>query len=724
MSVSSSEGFATRYVDRILQDVEDTNGRRVDQIIDDENLEIILDGCPTIQSLEAGDSVIEELLSSSFCPPASLLDERFIDVSEHRVIGWKNVVLLKLLNKKFYPEDDSAWLLALNGGTCDGKLRCPSFWANRRPKNDDDIIDHLHRKCSVKSKVFLRPPKNLDCEVQELIWSTTLAERDEGLLAGPFDLDELPDSVQHVVPRFAIWQKTRYRMIDDARIFNCSAKLDKRVPLPSPLQALAAATVTARLQSCPGLDKKIASCFSFQSRKRKSPVSVPADAFEALAKLLVESSDELENCFSLDDSIEGIVIDVKGAYKTLGILKGHEYANFLVVFDPSRRKYVAFEGKTLLFGNTHSVVCWCRVAFLINAILRRVFRIPSSVFIDDYHAFVKAKLGRPAADRVCRLLDILGWEYKFEKVEVSDSAVLLLGLLFQLRGKPSVVVSPERAQAYASEVRKVILSEKLSPADASRIYGKLSFAFCAVCERMLHPLMKPILSRMFSSTADHSLHRVLKASLSACADLVVSLPARSLVFLPTRYIIYSDASWQRKKGFIAACLIDCWQVNKEKRSLGPIAYWKFPVDQSKIFEDTALYPINFLEGCAAVVAMWVWSDLLAGARVDCFIDNCCAEGLLIRMNSGKSHLACLAFQFWQHCSSFQISPQIFRVPSAVNLADLPTKIGFLYENFKLSFDAKEIKLSESIKERINRLLKLEVEHREILLDRSFASSEV
>ncbi|CAD7974401.1 unnamed protein product [Amoebophrya sp. A25] len=511
-------------------------------------------------------------------------------------------------------------------------------------------------------------------------------------------------------------------MIDGARLFNCSAKLDKRAPLPSPLQALAAATVTARIQSCPGLDKRIAACFSFQSRKRKSEF-VPADSFEALSKLLLEAGAELEGCFSCSDAVEGIVIDVKGAYKTLGILSGQEFANFLVVWDPTGKKYVAFEGKTLLFGNTHSVVCWCRVAFLINAVLRRVFTIPSSVFIDDYHAFVRANMGQASADRVCRLLDVLGWEYKLEKVEVSDSAVLLLGLIFQLRGKPSVVVAPGRAQACAAEIRKIIDSEKLTPNDASRIYGKLSFAFCAVCERMLHPMMRPILARVFSSCSDHSLRRVLKASLSACAELVVSLPARSLIFLPTRYLIYSDASWQREKGYIAACLVDCWQVNKDSRSLGAVAYWKTLVFQSETFEDAALYPINFLEGCAAVVALWVWSDLLAGSRVDCFIDNCCAEGLLIRMNSGRSHLAALAFEFWKHASRFHISPQIFRVPSAVNIADLPTKVGFLYESFKISFDAQEVQLSEEIKDRVYKLLKLEVDNREILLDRSFASEE-
>ncbi|CAD7945780.1 unnamed protein product, partial [Amoebophrya sp. A25] len=66
------------------------------------------------------------------------------------------------------------------------------------------------------------------------------------------------------------------------------------------------------------------------------------------------------------------------------------------------------------------------------------------------------------------------------KLECSGSEILLLGLLFNLEGRPSVRISPERAELYRKLIVKRLESGRLSQSQAAELCGRLSFSFCAV----------------------------------------------------------------------------------------------------------------------------------------------------------------------------------------------------------------------------------------------------
>ncbi|CAD7954485.1 unnamed protein product [Amoebophrya sp. A25] len=705
---------ATHYLEHIFADLDSVSLMAPPPVIEEENLSLVLKSHPNEGTISEGLRLLEELESQSFQPPSSTEDWRFFEVFERRVLGFKNIALLKRLNELFHPQDPTAWKLVLNGGTCEGTVFCPLSWPARRKKTADDKIEGIIKKCKVSSFKDRASPAFLEPEAIKRIWDTSIEEVGTGLLEGPFDLDGLSDEVEFLVPRFAVFQKQKYRMIDDARAFNHDCQLDRVIPLPSPLQALAMATATARLQANADLNPRLVDCFSVNSRKRKAPAKAAACEQSEFVQVLLRENYDLGSKISEQENVDGVVVDIEKAYKTIGIVKGHEKSNYIAVFDPKNEKWVAFRGLSLVFGNTHSVVVWVRVAQLLSSCIRGLFSIPNSVFIDDFHSFIRSGLGPRTAFALCTFFDKVGWSYKLEKIDVSNESVTLLGLVFSLVGHPSLTISDERKAMYSSMLEEKMSQKFLSPNEAASLYGKLSFALCSVCDRRLRPLIRPLMVRMFQNNKDFSLNKALALSLRACADLIKVLPPRKLTVSPVRFLVYTDASWRRGKGVLAGVLVFPERVNRESGSLGKVLMWRLAVSESDLHPSVAKFPINFLEAVAAIIALKVWIKLLSNSRCVFLLDNCAAEGTLHRMNSGRPSMSLSAFYFWLIASEFSVSPELGRVPSESNVSDLPTKNDEMFRKFQEAFDYDEWFLSEEDRAFIFKFMKFEVQHAEIL----------
>ncbi|CAD7945782.1 unnamed protein product [Amoebophrya sp. A25] len=223
---------------------------------------------------------------------------------------------------------------------------------------------------------------------------------------------------------------------------------------------------------------------------------------------------------------------------------------------------------------------------------------------------------------------------------------------------------------------------------------------------------------MFLKKGSLGLSSALVSCLKLCYELLPQIPPRKLFADPCRCIVYTDASWQRgRTGTIAGVLIDLEQVTDAStpEGLGILSYWKYDVHKHMTHEKFASFPINVLESIAPTVSVQVWGELFRNSRVEMYIDNSSAQGCLIRMNSGKPHLAVMSFEFWRSCSLLSISPYIDRVPSADNIADLPTKVNLL-SFFREFFNTREVPLSDKIVQDLHRLLMLDVRWKEILID--------
>ncbi|CAD7976194.1 unnamed protein product [Amoebophrya sp. A25] len=618
-----------------------TTSLPADKLIEEESLDLIMQQLPSCESITDGEKLLDELAADSWCPAKSSDDYRAFDrESAPPPVGWKSISLLRKLSELFHPSEPTAWTLPLLGGTTFGQVFCPSSWESRKPKEADDKLEDVRRRRSRAycEKNLYKKPKFED-GLLGLIWDTSVKEVKMGPLSEPIEIQDLDSRALSLAPRFAIWQKSKHRMIDDARTFNGSSNLYKKVPLPSPLEALASATATARVWSSKiKLGRSVIADFVSFPRKRKAcgASSFCKDSF--FSSSLVENFIDPDTQLAVEGSdfrTDGGVVDIEAAYKSIPIKDGHEWANFILVWCPKpvigEPRLVAFRAFSMIFGNVHSVVAWVRVSLLLRASIRGLFKVPTSVFIDDYHYFCRLGLGDECLRVIKKLLDLTGWGYKEEKLVSSSEEVLLLGLLFRLVGRPSVVISPERAEVYSKCISSLLVKDELSPSEASRAYGMLSFALCACSDRMLRPILRPLVSRMFQEFGGSKMTKAIRACLGVCKDLVVRLPPRVLYSAPVRYIIYTDASWQRSRsGYMAGVLVDLFEKYDPSIPFGrKFRLWRMFVSKKMIVEKYSDHPINFLESVAPFVCNLLWGDRLTSSKVIYYIDNNCAKGTLI-----------------------------------------------------------------------------------------------
>ncbi|CAD7961049.1 unnamed protein product [Amoebophrya sp. A25] len=240
---------------------------------------------------------------------------------------------------------------------------------------------------------------------------------------------------------------------------------------------------------------------------------------------------------------------------------------------------------------------------------------------------------------------------------------------------------------------------------------------------MMHPLLRPLVIRMFSSYGDRKLNKVLRICLQTCRELVCSLPPRVLFAAPVRFLLYTDASWQRgRSGTMAGVLVDLFAPLVEGIPFGrKFLFWRFRVTKDMIHSKYNLHPINFLEAVAPLVSVYLWGEKFVHTKLICFIDNNSAKGTLNRMNSGKCHLALVAYFFWKFCTEKRISCLVDRVKSEDNISDLPTRED-LHRFFVENFCTEEVLLSDELVEVVKKVLLLDTEFKEILLDEEVAAS--
>ena len=83
--------------------------------------------------------------------------------------------------------------------------------------------------------------------------------------------------------------------------------------------------------------------------------------------------------------------------------------------------------------------------------------------------------------------------------------------------------------------------------------------------------------------------------------------------------------------------------------------------------------INEAEALAAMVWIETLAEKLRGVDVMLFVDNAAAEGILLSGYSRSKHLTILAALFWQAVRRSRAAAWVGRVPSALNVADGPSR---------------------------------------------------
>eukprot|EP00435_Cladocopium_sp_Y103_P046499 s2235_g13.t1 len=261
-----------------------------------------------------------------------------------------------------------------------------------------------------------------DAQLDEEVFSKTLAELECGWLEGPLDPSELPDNAV-VSRRFGIKQTSgdvvKVRLIDD---FSASG-VNSTVQVES----------ACKLHT---LDVAAAMCFELLQLSGKHPWV-------------------------------GKTLDLSAAYRQLGVSPGSRWVSYIAVFDPATRKPKVFAMKALPFGASRSVYGFLRVAHSLWWLGCVALKLVWSNFFDDFVTLARDLEATAVDIASSQFLKLLGWETASgEKNLPFSSKFKALGVEIDLSAWTSGKVFFSNTQKRADELIKtidgILESKKLS----------------------------------------------------------------------------------------------------------------------------------------------------------------------------------------------------------------------------------------------------------------------
>ena len=253
-------------------------------------------------------------------------------------------------------------------------------------------------------------------------------------------------------------------------------------------------------------------------------------------------------------------------------------------------------------------------------------------------------------------LEILGVTALLDHIRTADGKALTA----------SLTMGPSKRQYWDDQIAQTLATGVISYRDLEKLVGLLAFASSAAWG----PLARSHLASLYGLLAWASSHIDVRTMVCATSDLEWwrqwLLEARVITVVPRVIalpfvIIYSDAE---KDGGIGALLaVDGefqWMAGRVPSAVA-----------SKLKErKTQIFPFEVI---AAVVSLIKWGPLLDGRRIIFFVDNVGARGSLASGRSSQPDVHGIVRAAWQVAVKYRLAVFFVWVPSALNVADGPSR---------------------------------------------------
>ncbi|CAD7930670.1 unnamed protein product, partial [Amoebophrya sp. A25] len=359
--------------------------------------------------------------------------------------------------------------------------------------------------------------------------------------------------------------------------------------------------------------------------------------------------------------------DILKAYNNVPIRDSHLIFNRIAVWSPTRLAFFAFQCLVCAFGNVHSVTCWIRVSWGIRLIFRRMLFALLELYVDDFSGIAPARLAQELLDCFILFLDTLGMPYAKRKVNIGAD-IEVLGLLFNLSGKPFFQVSRDRVLQIVKAIDSIFAEGQLAPAAARKLQGKLFFIFVSLVDRAVNPVLRPLINRSEELDGTLALTHRLKHCLEVVRFLVQQPMKRFAKFCGDHNVgnvIYTDASFANGCGMLSGVKVVILKDGKMK-----FLWFSYSVSKEELHPCTGRQPISFLEAIAPSLAVRIFDNFVSNSFHTFAVDNEAAKSCLLNQSSQKPHMAFSAFLFWSSISLCGGSAWLSRIPSALNIADI------------------------------------------------------
>jgi hypothetical protein len=387
--------------------------------------------------------------------------------------------------------------------------------------------------------------------------------------------------------------------------------------------------------------------------------------------------------------------DVEAAYRR--ILNSMPQYTVVALVDPESGQVWYFPMPGFPFGLKSAVVAFNRVEELLIEVSRVLMLVPCGHYYDDAATVEPRFAGRSGQRAIWMVHEVAGIPFAKKKHEKMRPANPFLGIESDFASRPGFVemrVKKKRRENLLSDLDSVLERGELTGAQAARLRGKLYFtsltAFGGVGRAPLQALAK----RQYSDGRDNVLNDDLRRAVVAMRALLEKLPPRLIPLVDSDrsecIYIWSDAMWEPLRGDDGEALQVFDEVSGEsfyiaKATLAFSVYRAWTGTWAHSYKDVGidilrqLTPgkktyIGQLEGLAAAAVLHTLpAEWLAGRDGFMWIDNMGAKYSLQKGSARKEDSARIVDSFSKRVASLGFRPWIEYVPSAQNVADLPSR---------------------------------------------------
>ena len=593
---------------------------------------------------------LRELVSDFGKPIAGHINFALVEVLV-RAVGWRHTSLVHDLVKGFNPIGD------IRSTSCLRPVEeppSPHITRDSNLKSFDDAVQHLSRKAKQNCSDALKD--------QWEVWSKSLQECHEQFCVGPLSRGQVESLFKDTefgprcIPAFGIYQKGKLRRIDDA----CR------------------------------------SGHNLLTRMHETIVCVSAD-------LPADIAHEFYKFLSFDVRLRLGTDDIASAYRVL--LSGAPQYNIAAVWHPQepdgrggRVEYFALRGFN--FGLKSAPVHLATLMRPLVEFARKIGLVACDQFYDDV-LVVDPIFGGDSAQRTLEyIFRLIGFPFAPKKHERLRDANAFLGVVTDLScaaaGYLILRVKEKRRLKLLEELKDIKAKNKLSPAHAARIRGKLYFTTTSAFFGVGRPALHAFTHRQYSDNRNSALNANLLSSIDFFIELLQNLPSQRIPLRDSDIkplYIWSDAMWELHKsedGCVATA-VDTESGETFYIADAAIAFVVFdPMDQTwhtcfaNVDRDVIrmMVPgkktyIGQLEVLAATAVLSSMpTDRLFGRNSLFWIDNLAAKYSLQKGYSKVDDSGRIINAFKVMQAKLRMSFHFEYVPSLQNLADLPSRNGF------------------------------------------------
>lgn len=368
-------------------------------------------------------------------------------------------------------------------------------------------------------------------------------------------------------------------------------------------------------------------------------------------------------------------IDLRKAYKNLPLSKAALNDSYIVLFDPSKNKPVAYQSLVLPFGARAAVMGFCRTSYGIWEIGCSLLGIHWSVYFDDYFVVTSEQESRHVDLALQTLFSLLGWETSGEKDAGFDTVSRVLGVMVDLTDSSDNLVrvtnTESRIKELVASMNQLIDKSRFRPGELRVLRGRLQFAENQLFGRAAGKRLKT-LSRHAEMLGSGTVDSELTEALIYLRDRVILGPPRLLrAGTGQQFFLFTDASYEQGEVGLGGVLFD---------GFGNIVSWfgenlsdLDAVVLNPLEKETIIYECEALAFLLGIMHLLGQKELSPLTEVVGFLDN---QAALQAFLTGRTHsriVEVILREFDAFEVATGLTTWVDRVASAANPADEPSR---------------------------------------------------